>query len=119
MLTMFLIEGGSLARLDEPREEARESGSLWLDLCEPSAEERSQVENLGRQRLSQADVFEEIEASSRSYVDADGLHLSSLFLRRSEGRDQHSSEPDHQVPVGGCRRIHAAHAHCQRLGNEL
>ncbi|TCO78218.1 magnesium/cobalt transporter CorA [Chromatocurvus halotolerans] len=86
MLTAFVIEEGNLARLDDLGDVAREARILWLDLCESSTEERRQAEGLGPQRLPQAEEFEEIEASSRSYVDTHGLHLSSLFLRRSEGR---------------------------------
>lgn len=86
MLTAFVIEEGKLGRLEDLSEGTREGGILWLDLCESSAEERRQAESLGPQRLPQAEEFEEIEASSRSYVDAHAIHLSSLFLRRSEGR---------------------------------
>lgn len=70
------FDGHSLAR------------AFWIDLAEPTPEERALVESLHRQELPDAEDLQEIEASSRSFVDEQGLHISSLFLRRIEGRDE-------------------------------
>lgn len=60
MLTAFVIEERKPARLENVSDGAPEGGILWLDLYESSVEERRQAENLGPQRLPQAEEFEEI-----------------------------------------------------------
>lgn len=86
MLTIFAHEKGRLRKLDDASHSDAVMQAFWIDLCEPSAQEREQVEMAHWQELPDADDLEEIEASARSYVDSEGLHISSLFLRRVDGR---------------------------------
>lgn len=86
MLTLFSLTESGLQRGDPAMAADRLGEAFWIDLAEPSEEERARVEHLHHLGLPDAEDLEEIEASSRSYVDARGLHISSLFLRRVEGR---------------------------------
>jgi magnesium transporter len=85
MLTAFALRNGTLEQLnaDEP-EQLREAG--WIDLTNPSVDERAQVQAMYRQHLPAEDEMEEIEASARSFEDENGLHIHSLFLHEPEGR---------------------------------
>ncbi len=58
----------------------------WIDVREPSDEERKLLsKSLGIELPNSGDVGE-IEASSRYFVDNEGLHVHSLFISPTEGR---------------------------------
>ena len=59
--------------------------AAWIDLVNPSDEERAQVETLLNQPLPHVHEVEELEASSLSAVLDDELQLNCLFLHRVEG----------------------------------
>lgn len=88
MLSAFRLEAGLLTRIIEPADEQALENSIWIDLAESTPEERQLVEELHQQVLPRSDDLEEIEASSRSYVDERGVHISSMFLQRTEGREE-------------------------------
>lgn len=86
MLTAFVKRGNHLTRLGEATAASDLADADWIDLAEPTDEERLLVEQLHQQHLPDADELEEIEASSRFSADSRGLRISSLFLRRLEGK---------------------------------
>jgi len=80
-----------VARTDEEMTEPL-APALWLDLVDPSDEERRLVEVQNRQSLPETGDVEEIEASSRSYQDeAGGLHVHSMFLHHVEDRPRNTT----------------------------
>lgn len=60
--------------------------TVWIDLQEPTEEERRKVEALYPASLPDAEDVEEIEASARYFTDHHGIHIHSAFLYQSEGR---------------------------------
>lgn len=60
--------------------------STWIDAHEPDDEERDRLNAFLADELPATDDVEEIESSARYFVDADGIHVHSLFLSQSEGR---------------------------------
>lgn len=90
MLRCFTIEN------DKLREHELESGKslqtieslCWIDLQDPSNEERELVEQAYPQSLPEADEVEEIESSARYFIEGRDIHVHSLFLTQSEGRFQ-------------------------------
>lgn len=60
----------------------------WIDLQDPSEEERALVEQAYPQALPEADEVEEIESSARYFIEGSDIHVHSLFLTQSEGRFQ-------------------------------
>lgn len=60
--------------------------STWIDAHEPDEEERELLNAFLADELPATDDVEEIESSARYFVDADGIHVHSLFLSQSEGR---------------------------------
>lgn len=82
MINAFAIENARLVRLDEDTKQL--SSAIWLDLLEPSSEERKLLqENLGQSLVSFLEL-EDIEASARFFEDEDGLHLHSFFYCEDE-----------------------------------
>jgi magnesium transporter len=55
--------------------------ALWINLIQPSDEERQWVKTVYGQELATAELMEEIEASSRFYENDQGLHLHAYFLQ--------------------------------------
>lgn len=82
MINAFALENARLTRLDE--EHAELNSAIWLDLIEPTEDERNELqENLG-QSLASFLELEDIEASARFFEDEDGLHLHSFFYCEDE-----------------------------------
>lgn len=86
MLNAFGIEGGLLKALTVDDDSPGLERSLWIDMVDPSDEERLAVARLHRSDLPEVDDVEEIEASARYIEDEDGLRVHSLFLQDIEGR---------------------------------
>jgi magnesium transporter len=92
MLNAFMLDDQQLVALhtddDDPETLA---AALWVDLVDPTDEEREQVAVLYRRELPEADEVDEIEASARFYQDEDGLHIHSLFLHEVDGHPHNTS----------------------------
>lgn len=58
----------------------------WIDAHEPDDDERERLNAFLADELPATDDVEEIESSARYFVDADGIHVHSLFLSQGEGR---------------------------------
>lgn len=88
MLRAYTTESGLLKKLLFSEDDG--DGALrlatWIDLQEPTIEERQRVESLYPESLPKADEVEEIEASARYFIDRQDIHIHSLFLYQSEGR---------------------------------
>src|SRR5690554_6735393 len=80
-----------IARTEEEMTEPL-APALWLDLVDPSDEERRLVEVQNRQILPDTEDVEEIEASARSYQDeAGGLHVHTMFLHHVDDRRRNTT----------------------------
>ncbi|MEQ8485023.1 MAG: magnesium/cobalt transporter CorA [Pseudomonadales bacterium] len=88
MLTAYIDHHGRLEKLADPTAPGALRRAVWIDVVEPTDEEREIMSRLLPWQLPAEDDLEEIEASSRSFADEHGLHISSWFLRRLEGRDE-------------------------------
>lgn len=86
MLNAFALDNGILKALQVTSDSQSLRQALWIDLTDPSDDEREQVEAFYRQDLPDVEDVEEIEASARYYEDQDGLHVHSLFLQDIDGR---------------------------------
>ncbi|WP_106477612.1 magnesium/cobalt transporter CorA [Phytohalomonas tamaricis] len=60
--------------------------AAWIDAHEPTEDEREALNSFLADELPATHDVEEIESSARYFVDADGIHVHSLFLTQSEGR---------------------------------
>jgi magnesium transporter len=73
-----------------PRSAGTLADAVWLDLLDPSDEERAQVEQESQLRLPTKATIDEIESSSRVYVKDDALYLSTPIV---SGTDCLSNAP--------------------------
>ena len=78
MINAFAINDSRLLRIDD--EPADLSSAIWLDLLEPTGEEREMLQEGLGQSLASFLELEDIEASE----DEDGLHLHSFFYCEDE-----------------------------------
>ena len=101
MLLAHQLTSEGLEVIDDPAAIER---ALWIDVVDPSPEERQWVSSVIRRPFDDAPDADEIESSARSYVDEAGAHVSTLFLHRVEGRPENTNvavvvRPDRLVTV--------------------
>ena len=83
MINAFALEDARLTRLDEDNSPAL-NDAIWIDLLEPTSEERETLQQNLDQNLATFLELEDIEASARFFEDEDGLHLHSFFYCEDE-----------------------------------
>ena len=83
MINAFAVENARLVRIDEP-EDKQLNDALWLDLIEPTTQERQRLQDCLDQSLASFLELEDIESSARFFEDEDGLHLHSFFYCEDE-----------------------------------
>ena len=82
MINVFVLQNGRLSQVNiESRDDLERSTPIWVDLTDPSDEERDWVRSIYGVTLPDEDEVKDIEASAR-YYEGDGgeLHLRSDFL---------------------------------------
>jgi magnesium transporter len=60
------------------------SGAIWLDLLDPTEEERNAAGSAAHVKLPTRAEMEEIEISSRLYQDGSAVYMTALLLANSE-----------------------------------
>jgi len=86
MMRVYSLSRDRLVELGAPASPEQLRESVWIDLQEPTEEERQTVDKLHPAGLPDAEDVEEIEASARYFTDRNGIHVHSTFLNPSEGR---------------------------------
>lgn len=84
MLTIFFLREGRFEQTNVKSLDDLDRAALWVDLIDPTEEEREWVTQVYKQRLPTPDEVAEIEASARFYDDEDGMHINSYFLHHFE-----------------------------------
>ena len=91
MLMAFTLNKGLLEPVAINAAEDLVDDILWIDLINPSDEEREWVRTAYQQELPSIDDLYEIEATSRFYENDDGLHISSYFLNYADENSENIS----------------------------
>lgn len=92
MLRFFEIDQDRIVeqhdRAQQPSAEANTAlaRAHWIDALDASEAERAELNRFLTDELPEDEDVEEIESSARYFVDADGIHVHSLFLAQREGR---------------------------------
>lgn len=73
MINSYRIEHNKLVAEDEGKK------SIWIDLIDPTIEERNSLKGELGQSLASFLELEDIQASARFFEDEDGLHLHTFF----------------------------------------
>lgn len=78
MIRAFSLQNDRLISVDETTQDQL-NDAIWIDLIDPSDEERSILERRLDQTLAEEHELEDLEASARFFEDEDGLHMHSFF----------------------------------------
>lgn len=78
MIRAFSLQNDRLITVDETAPNQLNE-AIWIDLIDPSDEERSVLEHRLDQTLAEEHELEDLEASARFFEDEDGLHMHSFF----------------------------------------
>ncbi|WP_373777229.1 magnesium/cobalt transporter CorA [Glaesserella sp.] len=78
MIRAFSLNNDRLISVDETIQNQL-NDAIWIDLIDPTDEERSVLEHRLDQTLAEEHELEDLEASARFFEDEDGLHLHSFF----------------------------------------
>lgn len=86
MINVFVLQGGRLSQVNiETRTDLERAAPIWVDLTDPTDEERDWVRSIYGVTLPDEDEVKDIEASARYYeADSGDLHLRSDFLLEVE-----------------------------------
>jgi magnesium transporter len=84
VLTAFRLQHQRLEQIQAAEPDELSQDAVWIDLVEPTPEERAQVMQCYGVRLPAAEDMDEIEATARFFMDDDGLHIHSFFLHDFE-----------------------------------
>ena len=84
MLMAFSLNKGALEQIAINAATDLGSEVIWVDLINPTEEERDWLRIAYAQELPTIDDLYEIEASSRFYENEYGLHISSYFLNYAD-----------------------------------
>ncbi|MBB2201948.1 magnesium transporter CorA family protein [Gluconacetobacter tumulisoli] len=66
------------------KDEADAADSPWLDLLDPTPDEQALAARITGQRIPSRDKLEEIESSSRLFMEDDAVYLSTPLVRRMQ-----------------------------------
>ena len=80
MLTGFIPAHGALEKIVVNQYADLKPAMLWLDLLDPTEQERGWLKQAYGQELQFMEELGEIEASARYYHDEFGMHLNQYFL---------------------------------------
>lgn len=78
MIRAFAVDNSRLVSVDDS-DTNQLNYALWIDLLDPSDDERRVLERGLDQTLAEEHELEDLEASARFFEDEDGLHLHSFF----------------------------------------
>lgn len=85
MLTAFRLHNRRLDQIPSAGMEALSDDAVWIDIVDPTDEDRALVKQVYGVELPDAEDLEEIEATARFFKDDDGnLHVHSFFLHDFE-----------------------------------
>ena len=80
MLTAFVPTGGTLNKLDNPSLDALPADAVWIDLKSPSTVEDKGVEHLVGIEIPTREDMQEIEISSRLYVENGARYMTATLM---------------------------------------
>jgi magnesium transporter len=87
MINAYASDGGRL-QLTKP-DDADLQGAVWLDLFEPTKEEEAAVERALGIDVPMREEMEEIEISSRLYLEDNAVYMTATWPANTDGDDPH------------------------------
>ncbi len=85
MLSAFVLTDGKLMQVRvDAEEDLTRKETIWIDLADPTEEERELVQSVFRLELPEDEELQNLQASARYYQDEHGMHIRSTFIQNSE-----------------------------------
>jgi magnesium transporter len=84
MLYAFILHGTLIERIEIHAGQPLPVDPIWLDLFEPTADERARVEAASVIALPSREEMREIEPSSRLYVEGEASYMTATILNRAD-----------------------------------
>jgi magnesium transporter len=84
MFSVFVPADSSLKRLDAPDLAALPENAVWVDLMKPTAEEDHAVERLAGIAVPTREDMQEIEISSRLYIENGARYMTATLMCSSD-----------------------------------
>jgi magnesium transporter len=84
MLTVYAFRGTCLVRRDDVPSTAQPAEAVWLDLMEPTPDEDRLVERLMGVSIPTRDEMQEIETSSRLYLEDGAAYMTATLLCQAD-----------------------------------
>ena len=85
MLSAYFPQSATLARVPVTTGGTVPAAAVWIDLVSPTAEEDKAVESLLAIEVPTREEMQEIEVSSRLYVEHDARYMTATLMCNSEG----------------------------------
>ena len=86
MLALYLARGNTLERVVVPAETAAPEEAVWIDLVSPTPEEDRLVEGLLGVAVPTREEMQEIEVSSRLYIENGARYMTATLMCQSESQ---------------------------------
>src|ERR1051325_520316 len=84
MLSVYVPQGTSLQRISSGNGEAPPEAAIWLDLTSPTVQEDKVVESLLGVAVPTREEMQEIEVSSRLYVENGARYMTATLMCQSD-----------------------------------
>ena len=84
MLSVYVPHGASLQRIPSGNGEAPPEAAVWIDLVTPTVQEDRQVEQLLGIAVPTREEMQEIEVSSRLYVENGARYMTATLMCQSD-----------------------------------
>ena len=84
MIFAYMLKRGGVEKAEIAPSAVLPGEALWLDLVEPTAEERTRVESAYSLILPTREEMAEIEPSSRLFVEGDAVFMTGTFLLHAD-----------------------------------
>src|SRR3954467_5748076 len=84
MLSVYVPQGTSLHRVTSGNGEAPPDAAVWLDLVSPTVQEDKTVETLLGIAVPPREEMQEIEVSSRLYVENGARYMTATLMCHSD-----------------------------------
>ena len=90
MLTIFAPSGTALKRVEGVDPDVLHDSAVWVDMVNPTPEEDRAVERLVGIAVPTREEMQEIEISSRLYVENGGRYMTAIVRCGSDSGHVHS-----------------------------
>ena len=84
MLSVYVPSESSLKKLDRPDLAALPESAVWIDLVKPTTEEDRAVERLAGNAVPTREDMQEIEISSRLYIENGARYMTATLMCHSD-----------------------------------